>query len=109
VALDKVTNDTFDGITPPLTYTPGKPTQVARSFVASVSGGKWTGMSDNRPGSRSSGSRQKRGKDDSVFRQSRPQSHRNVSGRDRLGGAGRRGLLVLIVEFKQCVSRRYRY
>jgi hypothetical protein len=39
----KVTNDTFDGITPPLTYTPGKPARAACSFVASVSDGKRAG------------------------------------------------------------------
>jgi branched-chain amino acid transport system substrate-binding protein len=41
-ALDTVKNDTFGGITPPLTYTAGKPAQVPCSFVAGISGGKWT-------------------------------------------------------------------
>jgi branched-chain amino acid transport system substrate-binding protein len=41
-ALDTVSNDTFGGLTPPLTYTAGKPTQVACSFVAGISNGKWT-------------------------------------------------------------------
>src|ERR1700733_1788807 len=41
-ALDTVKNDTFGGITPPITYTAGKPAQVACSFVAGISNGKWT-------------------------------------------------------------------
>lgn len=41
-ALDKVKNDTFGGITPPLTYTAGKPAQVPCSFVVGIKGGKWT-------------------------------------------------------------------
>jgi branched-chain amino acid transport system substrate-binding protein len=41
-ALDTVSNNTFGGLTPPLTYTAGKPTQVACSFVAGISNGKWT-------------------------------------------------------------------
>jgi branched-chain amino acid transport system substrate-binding protein len=41
-ALDTVKNETFGGITPPLTYTAGKPSQVACSFVAGISNGKWT-------------------------------------------------------------------
>jgi branched-chain amino acid transport system substrate-binding protein len=41
-ALDTVKNDNFGGVTPPLTYTAGKPTQVACSFVAGISNGKWT-------------------------------------------------------------------
>jgi branched-chain amino acid transport system substrate-binding protein len=41
-ALDKVSNDTFGGITPSLTYSAGKPTQVPCSFVAGISNGKWT-------------------------------------------------------------------
>jgi branched-chain amino acid transport system substrate-binding protein len=41
-ALDTVKNDTFGGITPPLTFTAGKPSQVACSFVAGISNGKWT-------------------------------------------------------------------
>ena len=41
-ALDTVKNETFGGITPPLTFTAGKPTQVACSFVAGISNGKWT-------------------------------------------------------------------
>jgi len=41
-ALDTVSNDTFGGLTPPLTYTAGKPTQVACSFIAGISNGKWT-------------------------------------------------------------------
>jgi branched-chain amino acid transport system substrate-binding protein len=41
-ALDSVKNDTFGGLTPPLTYTAGKPTQVPCSFVSGISGGKWT-------------------------------------------------------------------
>jgi branched-chain amino acid transport system substrate-binding protein len=40
--LDTVKNDTFGGITPPLTYTAGKPAQVPCSFVAGISNGKWT-------------------------------------------------------------------
>ena len=35
-------NDTFGGITPPLTYTAGKAAQVPCSFVAGISNGKWT-------------------------------------------------------------------
>ena len=41
-ALDTVKNETFGGITPPLSYTAGKPAQVACSFVAGISNGKWT-------------------------------------------------------------------
>jgi len=41
-ALDTVKSDTFGGLTPPLTYTAGKPAQVACSFVAGISDGKWT-------------------------------------------------------------------
>jgi len=41
-ALDTVKNDTFGGITPPLTYTAGKAAQVPCSFVAGISDGKWT-------------------------------------------------------------------
>ena len=41
-ALDTVKNETFGGITPPITYTAGKPAQVACSFVAGISNGKWT-------------------------------------------------------------------
>jgi branched-chain amino acid transport system substrate-binding protein len=41
-ALDTVKNDNFGGLTPPLTYTAGKPAQVACSFVAGISNGKWT-------------------------------------------------------------------
>jgi branched-chain amino acid transport system substrate-binding protein len=41
-ALDTVKNDTFGGITPPLTYTAGKPAQVPCSFVVGISNGKWT-------------------------------------------------------------------
>jgi branched-chain amino acid transport system substrate-binding protein len=41
-ALDTVSNDTFGGITPPLTYTAGKAAQVPCSFVAGISNGKWT-------------------------------------------------------------------
>jgi branched-chain amino acid transport system substrate-binding protein len=41
-ALDTVKNDTFGGITPPLTYTAGKPAQVPCSFVAGISNGKFT-------------------------------------------------------------------
>jgi branched-chain amino acid transport system substrate-binding protein len=41
-ALDTVKNQTFGGITPPLTFTAGKPAQVACSFVAGISNGKWT-------------------------------------------------------------------
>jgi branched-chain amino acid transport system substrate-binding protein len=41
-ALDTVSDNTFGGFTPPLTYTAGKPAQVPCSFVAGVSGGKWT-------------------------------------------------------------------
>ena len=41
-ALDTVKNETFGGITPPLTFTAGKPAQVACSFVAGISDGKWT-------------------------------------------------------------------
>jgi branched-chain amino acid transport system substrate-binding protein len=40
--LDTVKNNTFGGITPPLTYTAGKAAQVPCSFVASISNGKWT-------------------------------------------------------------------
>jgi branched-chain amino acid transport system substrate-binding protein len=40
--LDTVSNNTFGGFTPPLTYTAGKPAQVPCSFVAGISGGKWT-------------------------------------------------------------------
>jgi branched-chain amino acid transport system substrate-binding protein len=41
-ALDTVKNDTFGGLTPPLTYTAGKPAQVPCSFIAGISNGKWT-------------------------------------------------------------------
>jgi branched-chain amino acid transport system substrate-binding protein len=41
-ALDTIKNDTFGGITPPLTYAAGKPAQVPCSFVVGISGGKWT-------------------------------------------------------------------
>jgi branched-chain amino acid transport system substrate-binding protein len=41
-ALDKVSNDTFGGITPPLTYTAGKPTIVPCSFVEGIKNGNWT-------------------------------------------------------------------
>ena len=41
-ALDTVKNDTFGGLTPPLTYTAGKAAQVPCSFVAGISNGKWT-------------------------------------------------------------------
>ncbi|MCW2892566.1 MAG: hypothetical protein JWO75_2055 [Actinomycetia bacterium] len=40
--LDTVSNNTFGGFTPPLTYAAGKPAQVPCSFVAGISGGKWT-------------------------------------------------------------------
>jgi branched-chain amino acid transport system substrate-binding protein len=40
--LDTIKNNTFGGFTPPLTYTAGKPAQVPCSFVAGISGGKWT-------------------------------------------------------------------
>ncbi len=40
--LDTISNNTFGGFTPPLTYTAGKPAQVPCSFVAGISGGKWT-------------------------------------------------------------------
>jgi branched-chain amino acid transport system substrate-binding protein len=41
-ALDTVKNDTFGGVTPPLTFTAGKAAQVPCSFVAGISNGKWT-------------------------------------------------------------------
>jgi branched-chain amino acid transport system substrate-binding protein len=41
-ALDKVSNDTFGGITPPLTYTAGKPTTVGCSFLVGIKDGSWT-------------------------------------------------------------------
>jgi branched-chain amino acid transport system substrate-binding protein len=41
-ALDRVKNDTFGGVTPPLSYTAGKPAQVPCSFVAGINNGKWT-------------------------------------------------------------------
>jgi branched-chain amino acid transport system substrate-binding protein len=41
-ALDTVKNNTFGGITPPLTYTAGKAAQIPCSFVAGISNGKWT-------------------------------------------------------------------
>jgi branched-chain amino acid transport system substrate-binding protein len=41
-ALDTVKNDTFGGLTPPLTYTAGKAAQVPCSFVVGISNGKWT-------------------------------------------------------------------
>jgi len=40
--LDTVSNNTFGGFTPPLTYTAGKAAQVPCSFVAGISNGKWT-------------------------------------------------------------------
>lgn len=40
--LDTIKNGTFGGLTPPLTYTAGKPTQVPCSFIAGISNGKWT-------------------------------------------------------------------
>jgi branched-chain amino acid transport system substrate-binding protein len=41
-ALHQVSNDTFGGITPPLTYTAGKPTSVPCSFLESIKNGNWT-------------------------------------------------------------------
>jgi branched-chain amino acid transport system substrate-binding protein len=41
-ALDTVKNDTFGGITPPLTYTAGKAAQIPCSFVVGITNGKWT-------------------------------------------------------------------
>ncbi|HMD23581.1 MAG TPA: ABC transporter substrate-binding protein [Streptosporangiaceae bacterium] len=41
-ALNTVKNNTFGGITPPLTFTAGQGHQVACSFVAGISNGKWT-------------------------------------------------------------------
>ena len=41
-ALHTVKNNTFGGITPPLTYPAGKAAQVPCSFVVGISGGKWT-------------------------------------------------------------------
>jgi branched-chain amino acid transport system substrate-binding protein len=41
-ALDTVKNDTFGGLTPPLTYTAGKPAQVPCSFIVGIGNGKWT-------------------------------------------------------------------
>lgn len=41
-ALDTVKDDTFGGLTPPLTYTAGKPAQVPCSFVVGIKDGKWT-------------------------------------------------------------------
>jgi branched-chain amino acid transport system substrate-binding protein len=41
-ALDTVKNDTFGGLTPPLTYTAGKAAQIPCSFVAGISNGKFT-------------------------------------------------------------------
>jgi branched-chain amino acid transport system substrate-binding protein len=40
-ALDKVSNNTFGGITPPLTYTAGKPTIVGCSFLVGIKNGSW--------------------------------------------------------------------
>jgi len=40
--LDTVKNNTYGGITPPLTSTAGKAAQVPCSFVAGISNGKWT-------------------------------------------------------------------
>jgi branched-chain amino acid transport system substrate-binding protein len=40
--LDKVSNDTFGGITPPLTYTAGKPASVPCSFLVGIKNGNWT-------------------------------------------------------------------
>jgi branched-chain amino acid transport system substrate-binding protein len=40
--LDTISNNTFGGFTPPLTYTAGKAAQVPCSFVAGISNGKWT-------------------------------------------------------------------
>jgi branched-chain amino acid transport system substrate-binding protein len=40
--LDSISNDTFGGITPPLTYTPGKPIQVPCSYVIGIKNGKWS-------------------------------------------------------------------
>jgi branched-chain amino acid transport system substrate-binding protein len=41
-ALGKVSNDTFGGITPPLTYTAGKPASVPCSFLVGIKNGNWT-------------------------------------------------------------------
>jgi branched-chain amino acid transport system substrate-binding protein len=41
-ALDTVKNDTFGGITPPLTFTAGQGHQVACSYVAAITNGKFT-------------------------------------------------------------------
>jgi branched-chain amino acid transport system substrate-binding protein len=41
-ALDTVKDNTFGGITPPLTYTAGQAAQVPCSFVVGISHGQWT-------------------------------------------------------------------
>jgi branched-chain amino acid transport system substrate-binding protein len=41
-ALHHVSGNNFGGVTPPLTYTAGKPTTVPCSFVVGISNGNWT-------------------------------------------------------------------
>jgi len=41
-ALDQVHDDTFGGLTPPLTYTAGQPHSVPCSFVVGLKNGHWT-------------------------------------------------------------------
>jgi branched-chain amino acid transport system substrate-binding protein len=41
-ALYSFKDETFDGLTPPITYTQGKPTSVNCYFLLGVSGGKFT-------------------------------------------------------------------
>lgn len=41
-ALDGVSGDTFGGITPPLTFTAGKPSPVPCSYIVSDTSNKWT-------------------------------------------------------------------
>jgi branched-chain amino acid transport system substrate-binding protein len=40
--LDQVKNDTFGGLTPPLTYTAGKPNTIPCSFLVGIKNGHWT-------------------------------------------------------------------
>jgi branched-chain amino acid transport system substrate-binding protein len=40
--LDQVKNNTFGGLTPPLTYNAGKPNTIPCSFLVGIKNGHWT-------------------------------------------------------------------
>jgi branched-chain amino acid transport system substrate-binding protein len=48
-ALYKLHNETLGGISPPLNYTPGKPTFVGGYFTQKISGGKFVSLNGNKP------------------------------------------------------------